>query len=109
FTDDIRNRLAKYHPDPFADGRRLPIALTSPAVVNPAVARQLEGQGRVRDQAAKAGADALEAKRRRKRPAKPGERRWHVTPGAPGADGPAEVFQRIDRGEAVPEADALPP
>lgn len=109
FTDDIRNRLAKYQKDPFSDGRRLPIALTSPAVVNPAVARQLEQQGRVRDQAAKSGADALEAKRRRRRPRQPGERRWHVTPGAPGADGPAEVFLEIDRGEEQPTPEALPP
>ncbi|MCO5170406.1 MAG: TIGR03960 family B12-binding radical SAM protein [Planctomycetes bacterium] len=109
FTDDIRNRLAKYQKDPFADGRRLPIALTSPAVVNPAVARQLEQQGRVRDQAAKSGSDALEAKRRRRRPRQPGERRWHVTPGAPGADGPAEVFLEIDRGQEQPAPDALPP
>lgn len=111
FTDDVRNRLAKYEKDPFKDGRRLPIALTSPAVVNPAVARQLEqhGHARVRDQAAKAGEAALLAKKRRTRPRQPGERRWHVTPGSPGSQGPADVFLRIDQGDAAPAPEALPP
>lgn len=138
FTDDVRNRLAKYDPDPFGDKRPLPLAITSRAVVGHGVQRQLESMsqrgapapdgagedrrlpsarplpvaelgpeggaeprlpganvrsGAKRDQAAKAGSDAVEAKRRRKRPPQPGDRRWHVTPGAPGAPGPAVVFK----------------
>ncbi|MGE0713461.1 MAG: TIGR03960 family B12-binding radical SAM protein [Planctomycetota bacterium] len=101
FDDDIRNRLAKYHPDPFGDGRRLPLALTDRIAMGHGVARQLEeeARGRVRDQAAKAGEDAIAAKLRRRRPKQPGERRWAVTPGAPGAPGPAQAFDlaRLER------------
>jgi radical SAM family uncharacterized protein/radical SAM-linked protein len=103
FTDDIRNRLAKYHPDPFADGRRLPMALTSRVAVGQGVANQ------VRDQAAKAGPDAVAAQlRRSRRPHKPSARRWAVTPGAPGSVGPAPVFlpEAIEgEGQALPLAD----
>lgn len=100
FDDDTRNRLAKYHPDPFGDGRELPEGLVSRVAMGHGVARQLEQQagGSVRDQAAKAGADALAAKLRRRRPKNPGARRLAVTPGAPGSFGPAEAFdpERIE-------------
>ncbi len=90
FEGDTRNRLAKYHADPFGDGRRLPMAYTSRIAMGHGVARQLAEK--VRDQAAKAGADAIAAKLRRRRPKQPGERRWAVTPGAPGGAGPADAF-----------------
>jgi radical SAM family uncharacterized protein/radical SAM-linked protein len=102
FDDDTRNRLAKYHPDPFGDGRQLPPELVSRVAVGHGVARTLEQQAEqqaqdqgasVRDQAAKAGADALAAKLRRRRPAKPGKRRLAVTPGAPGSAGIAPAFE----------------
>ncbi len=94
FEGDTRNRLAKYHPDPMGTGKRLPMAFTSRVAVGHGVARQLEKSlgSKARDQAAKAGEDALAAKLRRRRPKKPGKRRWAVTPGAPGAEGPAEAF-----------------
>lgn len=94
FTDDIRNRLAKYDPDPMGNGKRLPIALTARVSMGHGVARQLEKtlSDGVRDQAAKAGEDALAAKLRRRRPQKPGKRRWAVTPGSPGISGPAPAF-----------------
>jgi radical SAM family uncharacterized protein/radical SAM-linked protein len=99
FTEDIRNRLAKYHPDPFHDGRRLPMALTSRIAMGHGVAQQVEKQEGVRDQAAKAGAQAAIAKlRRSRRPKNPGKRRWAVTPGAPGTPGPAPTF--LEDGEA---------
>ncbi|MBL4847141.1 MAG: TIGR03960 family B12-binding radical SAM protein [Planctomycetes bacterium] len=44
FDDDTRNRLAKYHPDPFGDGRELPQGLVSRAAVGHGVARTLEQQ-----------------------------------------------------------------
>jgi radical SAM family uncharacterized protein/radical SAM-linked protein len=90
FDDDIRNRLAKYDPDPFGDGRVLPLAITSRIAAGHGVVRQLEQSAR--DPAAKAGPDAIAAKLRRRRPAKPGKRRWAVTPGSPGTEGPAAVF-----------------
>lgn len=106
FDDDTRNRLAKYHPDPFGDGRVLPPELVSRAAVGHGVARTLEQQAEhaaenaaeanpvtIRDQAAKAGADALAAKLRRRRPLKPGKRRLAVTPGAPGSEGIAPAFE----------------
>ncbi len=94
FEGDVRNRLAKYHPDAFGDGRKLPIALTSRVAMGHGVARQLAQQlpAKARDQAAKAGEDALAAKLRRRRPKSPGKRRWAVTPGSPGSAGPAEAF-----------------
>ena len=48
----------------------------------------------LRDQAAKSGEDAAKAiLRRRSRPKSPSDRRWHTTPGAPGAPGPADAFK----------------
>ena len=94
FDGDTRNRLAKYHPDPMGTGKPLPMAFTSRVAMGHGVARQLEQSlgAKVRDQAAKAGDDALAAKLRRRRPKKPGKRRWAVTPGSPGSEGPAEAF-----------------
>jgi len=108
FTDDIRNRLAKYHPDPFGDGRRLPVALTSRVAMGHGVAQQLERNAR--DQAAKAGASAEAAMlRRRRRPKKPSARRWHVTPGAPGAEGPAAAFLEATPPDEVPAVEEPAP
>ncbi|RMG07513.1 MAG: TIGR03960 family B12-binding radical SAM protein, partial [Planctomycetota bacterium] len=117
FEGDVRNRLAKYGEDPLGNGKRLPLALTSRVALGHGVARQLEkqlaGEAPVRDQAAKAGADALAAKLRRRRPKKPGKRRWAVTPGAPGREGPAPAFlpervaaedEAASAGEAAPSA-----
>jgi radical SAM family uncharacterized protein/radical SAM-linked protein len=95
FEGDIRNRLAKYGRDPLGDGRPLPLALTSRIAGGHDFGKKLEDAlgSRPRDQAAKAGADAARAiLRRRQRPATPGERRWHTTPGAPGEPGPARAF-----------------
>ena len=100
FSDDVRNRLAKYDPEPFADGRRLPVALTSRIAVGHGVAQQV-----ARDPAAKSGDAAAAAQlRRRRRPAKPSKRRWAVTPGAPGREGPAPSFLEEVQPE---EAEAL--
>ncbi|MEZ6185458.1 MAG: TIGR03960 family B12-binding radical SAM protein [Planctomycetota bacterium] len=88
FSDDVRNRLAKYDPEPFADGRKLPVALTSRIAMGHGVAQQVS-----RDPAAKSGDAAAAAQlRRRRRPAKPSPRRWAVTPGSPGLEGPAPAF-----------------
>ncbi|MBI3723681.1 TIGR03960 family B12-binding radical SAM protein, partial [bacterium] len=98
FEGDIRNRLAKYGDDPMGDGRRLPVALTERVAGGHELGRKIEGVLRprtpsVRNQAAKAGEDAARAiLRRRARPEKPSERRWHTTPGAPGIAGPAPAF-----------------
>ncbi len=98
FEGDIRNRLAKYAANPFGDGRRLPLHLTQRIAGGHDFGKKLEDavKGRtvgVRDQAAKSGEDAAKAiLRRRARPKNPSERRWHTTPGAPGASGPAAAF-----------------
>ncbi|HZU95865.1 MAG TPA: TIGR03960 family B12-binding radical SAM protein [Planctomycetota bacterium] len=98
FEGDIRNRLAKYGDDPFGDGRRLPLHMTQRVAGGHDFGKKLEDAVRgktagVRDQAAKSGEDAAKAiLRRRSRPKDPSERRWHTTPGAPGAAGPAKAF-----------------
>ena len=93
FSDDVRNRLAKYDQDPFKDGRPLPMALTSRIAALHGVAQQALKKEQVRDQAARAGEQAALAKlRRERRPEKPSARRWAVTPGAPGLPGPAPAF-----------------
>ena len=103
FTDDVRNRLAKYDQDPFRDGRPLPIALTSPIAALHGVAHQAAKQ--VRDQAARAGEQAALAKlRRQHRPEHPSPRRWAVTPGAPGLAGPAPAFLEPLEPEALEPA-----
>ena len=104
FSDDVRNRLAKYDEDPFKDGRRLPLALTSRIAALHGVAHQAAKA--VRDQAARAGDHAALAKlRRQHRPEKPSARRWAVTPGAPGREGPASAFLQ---GEPASEPVAQP-
>lgn len=98
FEGDIRNRLAKYGENPFGDGRRLPVHLTHRVAGGHDFGKKLDDamKGKtfgVRDQAAKSGEDAVKAiLRRRARPKNPSDRRWHTTPGAPGAPGPAKAF-----------------
>jgi radical SAM family uncharacterized protein/radical SAM-linked protein len=112
FEGDIRNRLAKYGEDPFGDGRKLPLHMTQRVAGGHDFGKKLEDamKGRthgVRDQAAKSGADAAKAiLRRRNRPANPSARRWHTTPGAPGAPGPAKAFLPESIAREVPLDDA---
>ncbi|MEZ0229384.1 MAG: TIGR03960 family B12-binding radical SAM protein, partial [Planctomycetota bacterium] len=99
FEGDIRNRLAKYSANPFGDGRKLPLHMTQRVAGGHDFGKKLDDavKGKtygVRDQAAKSGEDAAKAiLRRRARPKSPSDRRWHTTPGAPGAPGPAEAFR----------------
>jgi radical SAM family uncharacterized protein/radical SAM-linked protein len=115
FEGDIRNRLAKYGANPFGDGRRLPVHMTQRVAGGHDFGKKLEDavKGRtagVRDQAAKSGEDAAKAiLRRRARPKNPSERRWHTTPGAPGASGPAAAFlpENVAREKPLDEAEIL--